>query len=195
MRFIPTRVHAVIDYIVGIALIAAPWLFGFAYLGGPAVWTPIIVGALIILYSLMTRYEYALVRVIPVPAHLGLDILGGAFLAISPWLLGYADQIWIPHVVVGVADVLIALFTETVPKRLPARPTEPARHTGNTVQTRTAHPETPARSAENPRRPGQTPRTANDATDRTANYPSNRPADRAADATTRESTSVNKPRT
>jgi hypothetical protein len=177
MRFIPTRVHAVIDYVVGVALIAAPWLFGFANLGGPAVWTPIIIGAVIILYSLATRYEYSLIGAIPMPAHLTLDVISGAFLATSPWILGYADQIWIPHVVVGVAEVLIALVTKTVPKRLPARPTEPARQTGGTVQTRTAHPENPPRDAEHARRPGETTRA-------------DAPADRAADGATRRAPSV-----
>jgi hypothetical protein len=30
MRFIPTRYHAPLDYIVGAVLIAAPWLFSFS---------------------------------------------------------------------------------------------------------------------------------------------------------------------
>ena len=30
MRFIPTKFHAPLDYIVGAALIAAPWIFQFS---------------------------------------------------------------------------------------------------------------------------------------------------------------------
>jgi hypothetical protein len=30
MRFIPTRIHGMMDYAMGLLLIAAPWLFGFA---------------------------------------------------------------------------------------------------------------------------------------------------------------------
>ena len=30
MRFIRTKIHAPIDYIVGVALIAAPWIFQFS---------------------------------------------------------------------------------------------------------------------------------------------------------------------
>ncbi len=30
MRFLPSRVPGVIDYLWGIALFATPWLFGFA---------------------------------------------------------------------------------------------------------------------------------------------------------------------
>ena len=45
MRFIPTKVHGALDYIVGIALIAAPWLFGFAGVGGAAVIIPVVLGS------------------------------------------------------------------------------------------------------------------------------------------------------
>ena len=30
MRFIPTKFHAPLDYIVGVLLIAAPWIFQFS---------------------------------------------------------------------------------------------------------------------------------------------------------------------
>lgn len=30
MRFIPTRIHGILDYVIGVALIAAPWIFGFS---------------------------------------------------------------------------------------------------------------------------------------------------------------------
>lgn len=30
MRFIPTRTHGLLDYVVGLLLIAAPWVFNFA---------------------------------------------------------------------------------------------------------------------------------------------------------------------
>jgi hypothetical protein len=36
MRFISTRTHGIIDYIVGVILFFAPGIFGFAYVGGPA---------------------------------------------------------------------------------------------------------------------------------------------------------------
>ena len=30
MRFIPTQIHGGLDYLIGVILIIAPWLFGFA---------------------------------------------------------------------------------------------------------------------------------------------------------------------
>ncbi len=52
IRFVPTFVHAYFDYIGGIALIAAPFVFGFAYVGGIAVILPIVLGVGLILYKL-----------------------------------------------------------------------------------------------------------------------------------------------
>jgi hypothetical protein len=114
MRFIPTRVHGVLDYLVGVLLIAAPWLLGFAT-GGAKMWVPIILGAAAIVYSLFTDYELGLVKATPMPVHLGLDILSGVVLAISPWLFGFAAIVWAPHLIVGLLEIGIALLTQPQP--------------------------------------------------------------------------------
>src|SRR4051794_24660598 len=99
MRVIPTRVHGVLDYVVGALLIAAPWLFHFNY-GGAETWVPVVLGAGAILYSLCTDYELGILRLIPMPAHLMLDLGSGVLLALSPWLFGFHERVWAPHVVV-----------------------------------------------------------------------------------------------
>src|SRR5690554_1548903 len=73
MRFLSTRTHGVLDYLVGALLILAPFIFGFAD-GGAAQWVPIVLGAGAIAYSLVTRYELGAVKLLPMPAHLGLDL-------------------------------------------------------------------------------------------------------------------------
>lgn len=115
MRFIPTRTHGMVDYIVGILLIAAPWLFDFAR-GGAETWIPVIVGAGAILYSLLTDYELSAARKIPMTTHLWLDALAGAFLALSPWLFGFADFVYLPHLIIGIAEIGMALMTKTIPE-------------------------------------------------------------------------------
>jgi hypothetical protein len=116
---IPTRVHGIIDYVVGALLIAAPFIFGFAN-GGPAQWVPILLGASIIVYSLLTRYELSMAKLIPMPVHLGLDAIGGLLLIASPWLFGFADLIWWPHVLVGIAEVGVAALTKRRPDTVDA---------------------------------------------------------------------------
>ena len=55
MRFLPTRIHGIIDYAMGAVLIVLPFVMGFGR--GPQVWVPVILGVGAIVYSLMTDYE------------------------------------------------------------------------------------------------------------------------------------------
>lgn len=111
MRFISTAVHGVLDYVMGVVLIASPWIFDFAD-GGAAMYVPIIIGAVTIVQGLFTQYEVSLVDVIPMKMHLGVDALAGALLAASPWLFGFAEQVFWPHLVFGLLEIGGAIFTE-----------------------------------------------------------------------------------
>ena len=114
MRFIDTRTHGYTDYLVGIILILAPYLFGFAD-GSAAQWVPQILGLGAIVYSLLTDYELGAMRVIPMPVHLGLDFASGLLLLASPWLFGFADRIAWPHVLFGLIEIGASLTTQTRP--------------------------------------------------------------------------------
>src|SRR5687767_4639756 len=116
MRFIPTRVHGYLDYIVGALLIAAPWLFDFAR-GGAETWIPVALGAGAILYSLITDYELGVSKTILMRTHLMLDLMSGILLAASPWLFGFADYIWEPHLILGLFEIGAALMTKQEPGR------------------------------------------------------------------------------
>jgi SPW repeat len=114
MRFIPTRFHAPLDYIVGVALIAAPWIFQFSDVTAATV-VSIVLGIGLIVYSLLTDYELGVWKVVPMALHNVIDIVAGAFLAASPWLFGFADDsanVWLPHVVVGLAAIFLGLTTK-----------------------------------------------------------------------------------
>ena len=114
MRFIPTKFHAPLDYIVGAALIAAPWIFQFSEHTAATV-VPIVLGIGLIAYSLFTNYELGLWKVAPMAVHNVIDIVAGAVLAASPWLFGFADEsanVWVPHLVVGLAAVFLGLTTK-----------------------------------------------------------------------------------
>ncbi len=114
MRFISTRTHGVLDYAVGALLIIVPYLLGFAD-GTAAQWVPQILGLVAIGGALMTDYELGVMRVIPMPVHLGIDIASGALLAVSPWLFGFADRVFWPHLIVGIWEIVAGLTTRTVP--------------------------------------------------------------------------------
>lgn len=107
---IDTRTHGMIDYATGLLLLVAPYLFNFAT-GGIEQWLPQLIGAAIIVMSLLTRYEMSIAKVIPLNVHLGVDALSGVLLAASPWLFDFADVIWWPHLLVGLVEIAVVLMT------------------------------------------------------------------------------------
>lgn len=113
MRFIPTKFHAPLDYIVGAALIAAPWIFQFSE-NTTATIVPIVLGIGLIAYSLFTNYELGVWKVAPMAVHNLIDVAAGTLLAASPWIFGFADEsanVWVPHLVVGLAAIFLGVTT------------------------------------------------------------------------------------
>jgi SPW repeat len=114
MRFIPTKLHGPLDYIVGAALIAAPWIFQFSEHTAATV-IPVVLGVGLILYSLFTDYELGVRRLFPMSVHNLIDIAAGALLAASPWIFGFADEpanVRVPHLIVGLAAIFLGLATK-----------------------------------------------------------------------------------
>jgi SPW repeat-containing protein len=119
LRIIPTRLHGILDYSVGVLLIASPWIFGFSDVSR-AKWTMIAVGAVIIGTAMTTNYELGLVHLIPMHVHLAMDSMIGLFLAASPWILGYADEgvnAWAPPLVIGLMEIGAAAVSRPWPER------------------------------------------------------------------------------
>jgi hypothetical protein len=122
MKVISSRTHTVIGIIVGLVLIVAPWLFGFADEGGAVKMVPIWVGVFILLSELTTTSPYSLVKLVPMPVHIIVDVVTGLFLLTSPWLFGFTDleaNAWAPHVVVGVLVAGYALMTRVDDQEAP----------------------------------------------------------------------------
>lgn len=118
IRFVPTGIHAYFDYIGGVGLIAAPFVFGFASVGGAAVIIPMALGVGLIVYSLLTSYELGIpgLKFIPMAYHLIFDFVACVFLILSPFLFGFINQApnaWLPHIVSGVVVILLVLVTQT----------------------------------------------------------------------------------
>jgi len=115
VRVIPTGLHGALDYLASGVNLAFPRLPGLS----DAPWTvlvPRIDGVAGASYSLLTDYELGALKVLPMPAHLAFDAAKGVFLATSPWLFGFAKKgtrYWLPHVLMGVADVLAAATSKT----------------------------------------------------------------------------------
>jgi hypothetical protein len=113
MRFIPTRVHGVLDYLTAAALIILPRIFGFSD-NATSVLT--FAGAGLALLSLLTRYELGPIKLVPMTAHLGLDFVMGVLLFAAPFfLLAATIEETIVMTAIGIMEIALALMTHTSP--------------------------------------------------------------------------------
>jgi hypothetical protein len=116
MGILSTKLHTVIGLIVGVLLLFAPALLGFAD-NAAASMVSIIVGIFIIANELITTSPYSPLKLVPMKVHIVLDVITGVFLALSPWLFSFMDSNqpsqWVPHLVVGIMVAGYALLTST----------------------------------------------------------------------------------
>ena len=106
-----TRVHGLLDYLMGIGLIGAPLLLNLAT-DGVETWVPALLGLAIIIYSLFTNYELGVWKFISVRTHLKLDLIAGIILCLSPWIFGFSHLVWTPHLLLGIILICISIVSK-----------------------------------------------------------------------------------
>lgn len=106
MRFIPTKIHGVADYIVGLLVIGLPYFFN---LEGARVWFFTVSGTAAIFYSLLTDYELGAIRVLRIRFHLLLDVVFGLIMLAAPLLLDLPRQAsWTSYLIGALALLMVA---------------------------------------------------------------------------------------
>jgi hypothetical protein len=108
---ISRKFHGILDYLSAIVLILSPWLFNFSQ-HQTAKLIMILAGAAVIIIFTLTNYEAGLIKKIPMAVHLNCDVLLGIILLISPWLFKFADQVFLPHLLIGLFSIAAGLLTE-----------------------------------------------------------------------------------
>jgi len=111
MRKISRKTHGVIDYLSVGFMSAAPWLFGFST-NLPASICFYISAAAVLFLSLFTNYELGIRKSIPMAFHLDMDMVLGLLLATSPWLFGFAQEVYLPHVLTGAFAMVAGLISQ-----------------------------------------------------------------------------------
>lgn len=111
MKFISTKIHSVLDYAMAIVLFALPRLLGW---GSNVTALLTIMGLTTLLYSLATRYELGLFKILPMKGHLVLDALSGVLLLGAGFLFqNEGNTVLVILLVVGLFELGAALLTET----------------------------------------------------------------------------------
>jgi hypothetical protein len=115
MRPLTAEAHGIMDYVVGTAGTALPWIMHFSD-DVRATQAMSLLEAGTVALTALSDHEVALSRQIPMDLHLHIDLIEGALLAASPWLFGFHRRVWLPHLLLGLGAIGAALMTETMPR-------------------------------------------------------------------------------
>jgi hypothetical protein len=108
---LPAWLHAVADYAVGALLIVVALASGAS---GIAVATGVVVGVVVLLVSMATRYPLGVFKVLPFTVHSAGDYLAASLLIIKPFALGFrtdAPGLSVFYIVMGIAVLAVSLVT------------------------------------------------------------------------------------
>ena len=119
VKFLPAWFHAIADYAVGVLLIVVA-LVNDGSDGAKA--TGVVVGAVVLLVSMATRYPLGIFKVLPFTIHSAGDYLAAGLLIAAPFVLNFASAeggIAAFYVVMGIAVLAVSLVTnyQYSPKR------------------------------------------------------------------------------
>lgn len=109
MRFIPTIIHGVADYIVGLITIGLPF---YLRLEGAPRTVLVLLGIVVVAYSLLTDYELGLVGFLRIRFHLLLDALFGIAMLLVPWFFDIAAGTSWPLFILGALSLILVATTE-----------------------------------------------------------------------------------
>ena len=114
---IPLFVHGIIEYAIGVFLIAAPFLFDFDSSAATAV--AIVGGILTLVIGASTDSPTGLARAIPLNIHMVLDFVVSIVFIASPFLFRFSDDSTATalFIVVGIAGLLLTIATRFKPAR------------------------------------------------------------------------------
>jgi hypothetical protein len=116
-NIIPTKLHGYIDYLTAGSLLVLPLLFSKRKTKAETI-VPIAMGAFVLVQSLFTRYELGAKKKLDMKKHLRMDYANGTLMAASPFLLGFRKRSWVPHVAVGLSELIIAGLSKKDPDRI-----------------------------------------------------------------------------
>src|SRR4051812_25171211 len=112
---IPLEVHAMVEPILGVLFIVAPFIFGFDHHSAKTL--SIVVGVVILLSGMTTRWRLSLVKLIPLRMHFMTDVLVGIVCLVAPFVLGFSDETapLVFFLIMGVGELAAAFMTAWEP--------------------------------------------------------------------------------
>lgn len=113
---INTKMHGILDYVAGTILIL-PWVVNYNSVDKDT-WLLALVGAAIIVISMITDYELSLIKIIPMKLHLFIDVITGAFLIVLPFLFPLHNYFLYWPIVFGIGELIIVTLSSARPYKV-----------------------------------------------------------------------------
>ncbi len=109
---IPLNLHAALEPLMAILIIAAPWIFGFSETDS-ATAICVLVGVVMLIVGSLTDWRLSLMRLIPLRTHMIGDLTLAMVLLLSPLIFGFADEGGPTRfmVIAGALEAMTALMT------------------------------------------------------------------------------------
>lgn len=108
-RLLPWPVHGTLEYLAGIFVILAPFVFGFREETAFPVFIGI--GVVIVVLALLSSEPTGVADLLPPTVHSGIDYLLAVFLLIAPFLFAFETVPETISILLGVAHLVISLLT------------------------------------------------------------------------------------
>ncbi|MDQ1434777.1 MAG: hypothetical protein QOF59_1593, partial [Actinomycetota bacterium] len=111
VRLLPAWLHAIADYAVGAGLIIIALAVGGS---GKAVAAGVVVGATVLLVSMLTKYPLGVAKVLPFTVHSAGDYLAAALLLVAPFALNFRSSdtgLTAVYIIAGIAVLGVSLIT------------------------------------------------------------------------------------
>jgi hypothetical protein len=108
---IPRLVHGLLQYALGVFLVAAPFLF--AYDSGAATAASIVAGVVLLTLAATSEGPTGLSKAVPLPASLVLLLALAALFVAAPFLFGFSDE-GAPtavFIIAGIVELLLTIAT------------------------------------------------------------------------------------
>jgi len=90
IRFVTRKIHAYLDYPVAFALIGLPFLLGLGASNPLALWLSVATGVAAFVLTILTDHETGIIRVVPYPLHVAVDLMVGLVFVAAPFLFGFS---------------------------------------------------------------------------------------------------------
>jgi len=120
---ISPNTHAMLEPLMAVLIIVAPWLFGFSDVND-AQTICIVVGLVMLLAGAVTQWRYSLIKLIPLRTHFMTDLVLAAVLILTPFIFGFSDEGGATRfmIIIGVLEALTALSTRWNPAEAQTAP-------------------------------------------------------------------------